>query len=127
MITGSSTTQTAKGVAIGLQRMPSSSHPLIAISRRTAGVRPRGSHACGFYWTEGNIGLGWAVDSVPPLKGASALHIPSPPAIWFPRRRLIAVPAIEDAERLKLSLPGDGRVRWGSARYSQALEDDGHL
>jgi len=62
---------------------------------------PRGSHACGFYWTEGNTGLGWAVDSVPPLKGGSTLHIPSPPAIWFPRRRLIATPAIEDAERLQ--------------------------
>lgn len=64
-------------------------------------ARPRASHACGFYWTEGNTGLGWAVDAVPPLKGGSALHIPSPPAIWFPRRRLIAVPAIEDAERLQ--------------------------
>jgi DNA (cytosine-5)-methyltransferase 1 len=63
--------------------------------------KDRGLHACGFYWTEGNTGLGWAVDSVPPLKGGSALHIPSPPAIWFPRRRLIATPAIEDAERLQ--------------------------
>ena len=63
--------------------------------------KTRGSHACGFYWTEGNTGLGWAVDCVPPLKGCSALHIPSPPAIWFPRRRLIATPAIEDAERLQ--------------------------
>lgn len=65
------------------------------------GPKWRGSHACGFYWTEGNTGLGWAVDSVPPLKGCSSLHIPSPPAIWFPRRHLIATPAIEDAERLQ--------------------------
>jgi DNA (cytosine-5)-methyltransferase 1 len=64
-------------------------------------ARKRGNSACGFYWTEGNTGLGWAVDAVPPLKGGSALHIPSPPAIWFPRRRLIGVPAIEDAERLQ--------------------------
>lgn len=63
--------------------------------------RSRGSHACGFYWTEGNTGLGWAVDAVPPLKGGSALHIPSPPAIWSPRRRFIALPSIEDAERLQ--------------------------
>jgi DNA (cytosine-5)-methyltransferase 1 len=63
--------------------------------------RGRGRHACGFYWTEGNTGLGWAIDSVPPLKGGSALHIPSSPAIWFPQRRLIATPAIEDAERLQ--------------------------
>lgn len=61
----------------------------------------RGNFACGFYWTEGNTGLGWAIDSLPPLKGGSALHIPSPPAIWFPKRRLIATPAIEDAERLQ--------------------------
>jgi DNA (cytosine-5)-methyltransferase 1 len=64
-------------------------------------ARARGAHACGFYWTEGNTGLGWAVDAVPPLKGGSALHIPSPPAIWFPQRRLIAMPSIEDAERLQ--------------------------
>ncbi len=70
----------------------------------------RGSHACGFYWTEGNTGIGWAVDSVPPLKGGSALHIPSPPGIWFPRRRLIGVPAIEDAERLQGFLAGWTRV-----------------
>ena len=68
--------------------------------------RKRGLHACGFYWTEGNTGLGWAVDAVPPLKGGSALHIPSPPAIWFPRRRLIAVPSIEDAECLQGFDPG---------------------
>jgi DNA (cytosine-5)-methyltransferase 1 len=64
-------------------------------------VHKRGNFACGFYWTEGNTGLGWAVDSLPPLKGGSALHIPSPPAIWFPKRGLIATPAIEDAERLQ--------------------------
>ena len=62
---------------------------------------PRGDHACGFYWTEGNTGLGWAIDAVPPLKGGSAIHIPSPPAIWFPAERRIATPAIEDAERLQ--------------------------
>ena len=74
---------------------------LLSIDAKAPDARPRGSHACGFYWTEGNTGLGWAVDSRLPLKGGSALHIPSPPAIWFPRRRLIAVPAIEDAERLQ--------------------------
>lgn len=74
---------------------------LLGVDTKVPDARLRGSHACGFYWTEGNTGLGWAVDSIPPLKGGSALHIPSPPAIWFPRRRLIAVPAIEDAERLQ--------------------------
>src|SRR5581483_5114241 len=39
---------------------------------------------CGFYWTEGLRGLGWAVDAVPTLKGGSSIGIPSPPAIWDP-------------------------------------------
>jgi DNA (cytosine-5)-methyltransferase 1 len=69
-------------------------------------LRNRGSSACGFYWTEGNTGLGWAINAVPPLKGGSAIHIPSPPAIWFPRQRFIGVPAIEDAERLQGFPPG---------------------
>jgi DNA (cytosine-5)-methyltransferase 1 len=59
------------------------------------------AHACGFYWTEGNKGLGWAVDAIPPLKGGSGVAIPSPPAIWFPRRRRFDLPSIEDAERLQ--------------------------
>ena len=74
---------------------------LLGVDAEPPPAAKRGSHACGFYWTEGNTGLGWAVDAVPPLKGGSALHIPSPPAIWFPRRGLIATPAIEDAERLQ--------------------------
>lgn len=61
----------------------------------------RKDHACGFYWTEGNTGLGWANNAIPPLKGGSALHIPSPPAIWFPRRRAMSIPDIRDAERLQ--------------------------
>ena len=40
---------------------------------------------CGFYWTEGLRGLGWAVDAVPTLKGGSTIGIPSPPAIWDPQ------------------------------------------
>lgn len=79
---------------------------LLGIDAGAPKPKARGSHACGFYWTEGNTGLGWAVDAVPPLKGGSALHIPSAPAIWFPRRRLIATPAIEDAERLQGFTPG---------------------
>lgn len=57
--------------------------------------------ACGFYWTEGLRGLGWAVDSVPTLKGGSGLGIPSPPAIWEPGTGRIVTPSIEDAERLQ--------------------------
>ncbi len=56
--------------------------------------------ACGFYWTEGKRGLGWAVDAVPTLKGGSTIGIPSPPAIWMPDGRMVT-PDIRDAERLQ--------------------------
>jgi DNA (cytosine-5)-methyltransferase 1 len=56
---------------------------------------------CGFFWTEGLRGLGWAVDAVPTLKGGSTIGIPSPPAIWNPRARTICTPEIRDAERLQ--------------------------
>jgi DNA (cytosine-5)-methyltransferase 1 len=56
--------------------------------------------ACGFYWTEGLRGLGWAVDAVPTLKGGSTIGIPSPPAILMPDGRVVT-PDIRDAERLQ--------------------------
>lgn len=56
--------------------------------------------ACGFYWTEGVRGLGWAVDAVPTLKGGSTVGIPSPPAIWMPDGTIVT-PDIRDAERLQ--------------------------
>jgi len=56
--------------------------------------------ACGFYWTEGERGLGWAVDSVPTLKGGSTVGIPSPPAIWMPTGELVT-PEIRDVERMQ--------------------------
>jgi DNA (cytosine-5)-methyltransferase 1 len=56
---------------------------------------------CGFYWTEGLRGLGWAVDAVPTLKGGSTIGIPSPPAIWNPADGSIVTPEIRDAERLQ--------------------------
>jgi DNA (cytosine-5)-methyltransferase 1 len=56
---------------------------------------------CGFYWTEGLRGLGWAVDAVPTLKGGSTIGIPSPPAIWDPIDGSISTPDIRDAERLQ--------------------------
>lgn len=79
--------------------------------------RPRG-----FYWTEGNRGLGWAVDSVPTLKAGSTIGIPSPPAIWLPAHDAVVTPTIEDAEAFQglprgwtspASLLGTtGRCRW---------------
>jgi len=56
--------------------------------------------ACGFYWTEGVRGLGWAVTATPTLKGGSTVGIPSPPAIWMPDGRVVT-PDIRDAERLQ--------------------------
>lgn len=58
------------------------------------------STACGFYWTEGTRGLGWAVDSVPTLKGGSTVGIPSPPAILMPTKEIVK-PDIRDAERMQ--------------------------
>jgi len=63
------------------------------------GIDYRG-RACGFYWTEGVRGLGWAVGAVPTLKGGSTVGIPSPPAIWLPDGRMVT-PDIRDAERLQ--------------------------
>ena len=56
--------------------------------------------ACGFYWTEGNRGLGWGVDVVPPLKLGSGFGIPSAPAVWSPCDQFFT-PDIRDAERLQ--------------------------
>jgi DNA (cytosine-5)-methyltransferase 1 len=56
--------------------------------------------ACGFYWTEGVKGLGWAIDAVPTLKGGSTVGIPSAPAVWMPDG-LVATPDIRDAERMQ--------------------------
>lgn len=57
-------------------------------------------HACGFYWTEGVRGLGWAVNAVPTLKGGSTIGIASPPAIRL-RDGVLVTPGITDAERLQ--------------------------
>jgi DNA (cytosine-5)-methyltransferase 1 len=56
--------------------------------------------ACGFYWTEGTRGLGWADDGIPTLKGGSGLGIPSPPAIVLPSGAVVT-PHISDAEALQ--------------------------
>lgn len=63
------------------------------------------SVACGFYWTEGIRGLGWATDAVPTLKGGSTIGIPSSPAILLPGGEVVT-PDIRDAERLQ-GFPAD--------------------
>ncbi len=64
-----------------------------------------GTTACGFYWTEGLRGLGWAHDAVPTLKGGSTIGIPSSPAIVMPDGRLVTID-IRDAERMQGFEPG---------------------
>lgn len=59
------------------------------------------AYAYGFYWTEGKIGIGWAKDSIPPLKCGSSLGLPSSPAIWDIQNNFFGTPAVEDAERLQ--------------------------
>lgn len=62
------------------------------------------NEACGFSWTEGLRGVGWAKDATPTLKGGSTVGIASPPAIWNPSAALgrrIVTPSIEDAEALQ--------------------------
>lgn len=74
----------------------------------------------GFYWTEGNRGVGWTPDAVPPLKGGSGLSIPSPPAIWTVATGLFQTPGIEDAERLQGFTAG-----WTAAARDEAKGDRG--
>lgn len=66
---------------------------------------PRASHkAYGFYWTEGNRGIGWGNGVTPTLKGGSKLGIASPPAVWrieAERGEQIARPSIRTGERLQ--------------------------
>lgn len=76
---------------------------------------------CGFYWTEGNRGVGWAVDAVPPLKGGSGVGIPSAPGIWQRDQCRMSTPSIQDAEALQGFTRGwtdagalEGRKRTGA-------------
>ena len=103
--------------------VPQRRHRVLLVASRGDGVDPRsvlfaddavepshedGSHlrsdAFGFYWTEGQRGLGWAVDSVPPLKGGSTVGIPSPPGIWMPslpKGERLVTPSVEATEELQ--------------------------
>lgn len=95
--------------------VPQRRQRVLLLASRTADPRPvllnedhgeveimdRRGLACGFYWTEGVRGLGWAVDAVPTLKGGSTIGIPSPPAIWRAGTGQIVTPDLRDAERLQ--------------------------
>lgn len=79
--------------------------------------------AHGFYWTEGNRGLGWGEDCIPTLKGGSAVGVPAPPAIVLPGGTIIT-PHLRDGERLQ-GFAGDWTnlnvvpSRFGSREFNQ--------
>lgn len=85
-------------------------------------AKERPARSVGFYWTEGNRGIGWAPEAIPPLKGGSGLSIPAPPAIWSRSLRTFFSPGLQDAERMQgfpprwTILPIDAeyhdRIRW---------------
>ncbi|MEW1933869.1 DNA (cytosine-5-)-methyltransferase [Rhodococcus sp. NPDC079359] len=77
--------------------------PREVLFSQDAGPLPDGdptTQPCGFYWTEGIRGLGWAVNAVPTLKGGSSLGIASPPAVRLPSGEIVT-PGILGAERLQ--------------------------
>jgi DNA (cytosine-5)-methyltransferase 1 len=93
--------------------------PRVPLLAQDAGHRSRPSPYAhlpqGFYWTEGNTGLGLVIGAIPTLKGGSGLGIPSPPAIWRRLERDFVIPHIRDAERLQ----------GFAADWTQAAEDAG--
>jgi DNA (cytosine-5)-methyltransferase 1 len=99
--------------------LPQRRHRVLMIASRSEDPRPvlfgedagapvqpaYNDYPCGFYWTEGTRGLGWAVDAVPTIKGGSALGIPSPPAVWLKSGEVVT-PGIIAVERLQGFDPG---------------------
>lgn len=73
---------------------------LLANDHNQSRKDPIAPSSFGFYWTEGNRGIGWACESIPALKGGSGLGIPSAPAMILPDGQ-IATPHLSDAERLQ--------------------------
>lgn len=80
--------------------------------------RPQKAH--GFYWTEGNRGVGWGNGVVPTIKGSTTAGIPSAPAVWLPNKPIdmkFRTPSIEALETLQGFRPGwtsaaPARDRW---------------
>jgi DNA (cytosine-5)-methyltransferase 1 len=99
--------------------LPQRRHRVVMLASRSEDPRPvlfgqdagpaptmdANDYPCGFYWTEGVRGLGWAVDAVPTIKGGSALGIASPPAVWLKSGEIVT-PGLRDAERLQGFEPG---------------------
>ena len=62
------------------------------------------SDANGFYWSEGNRGVGWGVGVVPTIKGSTTAGIPTSPAVWLPgveAEHRFQTPSIEALEILQ--------------------------
>ncbi|MFF1384678.1 DNA cytosine methyltransferase [Arthrobacter sp. NPDC058288] len=76
-------------------------------TKPTATGRVHKAH--GFYWTEGNRGVGWGDGVVPTIKGSTTRGIPSAPAIWLPDADIeskFRTPSIEALETLQGFRPG---------------------
>ena len=82
-------------------------------SARSQAVADRRYKAHGFYWTEGNRGVGWGDGVVPTIKGSTTAGIPSAPGVWLPDKPIelrFRTPSIEALETLQ-----GFRPEWTSA------------
>jgi DNA (cytosine-5)-methyltransferase 1 len=64
----------------------------------------RAADAHGFYWSEGNRGVGWGVGVVPTIKGSTTAGIPTSPAVWLSgvaEEHRFQTPSIESLEMLQ--------------------------
>lgn len=88
-----------------------------APSEGTRSTTDRIQKAHGFYWTEGNRGVGWGDGVVPTIKGSTTAGIPSAPGVWLPGKPTelkFRTPSIEALETLQGFRPG-----WTSAAPSR--------
>lgn len=89
-----------------------------SIAKNVTTARTHKAH--GFYWTEGNRGVGWGDGVVPTIKGSTTAGIPSAPAVWLPEKPVelkFRTPSIEALETLQGFRPGwtsaaPARDRW---------------
>ncbi|MBC7589417.1 MAG: DNA cytosine methyltransferase, partial [Salinibacterium sp.] len=73
-------------------------------TRATRPISKARAEANGFYWTEGNRGVGWGAGVVPTIKGSTTAGIPSSPAVWIPGAEpdlRFRTPSIESLEMLQ--------------------------
>lgn len=93
-------------------------YAMASADKKSARDRPQKAH--GFYWTEGNRGVGWGNGVVPTIKGSTTAGIPSAPGVWLPDKPIelrFRTPSIEALETLQGFRPGwtstaPARDRW---------------